>query len=67
MIGIFLVILFYFCFFLLVLAIGTLPLSYTFTILGMIILGCLYWIYRIIKNPNLMRSEKWDRLTGRSW
>ncbi len=59
----FLFIVFYFG---LMMSITALPYPYPFIVLGAIILGCLYWIFRIITNTKLTRSEKWDRLWGRT-
>lgn len=44
-----------------------LPFPYPLIVCGLIVLGCLYWIYRIVSNPNLSRKEKWDRLWGRTF
>lgn len=32
---------------------------------GIVILLCGYWIYRIWRNPNLTRSQKWALMNGR--
>lgn len=54
------------CFFVILLCIVALPYPYQFFAFGAIVLGCLYWIFRIITNPKLTRAEKWDRLLGRT-
>lgn len=53
-------------FFGLMMSITALPYPYSFVVLGAMILGCLYWIYRIVINTKLTSSEKWDRLLGRT-
>ena len=54
-------------FFGLLMCIVALPHPYQFSALGAIVLGCLYWIFRIITNPRLTRAEKWDRLLGKTF
>lgn len=50
-----------------IMSIAALPFPYQFIVYGALVLGCLYWIYRIISNPKLTRAQKWDRLWGRTW
>ncbi|SEQ72907.1 hypothetical protein [Basfia succiniciproducens] len=50
-----------------VMSVAALPFPYPLFVLGAVVFGCLYWIYRIVSNANLTRAEKWDRLLGRTW
>lgn len=48
----------------LLLAILMLPYPYPLVVLGLIALIFLYQIIKIIRDKNLTRSQKWDKLFG---
>lgn len=37
------------------------------TLCSLIVIACLYWLYKIWTNPHLTKAQKWDRSFGRNY
>lgn len=38
----------------------------TLTLCGILVIVCLYWLYKIWTNPHLTKTQKWDHSFGKN-